>query len=37
VQHAVVNEYGALLERWGQREEEILGEEPGCLPQIPMD
>jgi len=36
-QHIVVDEYGALLERWGQREAEILGEKPGCQPQIPMD
>jgi hypothetical protein len=26
VQHIVVDEYGALLEKWGQREREILGE-----------
>ena len=33
----VVDEYGALLERWGQKEEEIVGEKPGCPPHNPMD
>jgi len=37
VQHIVVDEYGALLERWGQREVEILGENSSRPLQISMD